>query len=287
MKIEKMSKTKTTLLAGVAGLVMVAAMAAAPARAQNIPLPPGVVFFEGARYLLPEAAVAKNANAVKALIAASNAMGMTRGNTYGNQTHVTLGQSTHRWRFVGTGMLNGEQVKVTFDMDYRLPAVRTQVERANKTTEITVANGRYAWDESKLGVFSAAAKTPSIDRLLQAYILPPAVVQLGEPAAETIKLSTNAAGLRELTVPAPGFKSELKATLDKNGFVTHTEMMFGGKLYSGDYSQYEGDMMEYHVFFPHKIVQKVDGKVVADLTISESWSGRYMVYPVPKEVAGK
>jgi len=281
-----MRNTTKLMIAGIAALA-VPVVALAPVWGQNIALPPGVVFFEGHRYLLPEAAVAKNAAAVSALITAGNQLGMVRGNTYGNQTHLALGNSTHRWRYVATGMMNGEQVKVTMDMDYRLPAVRTQIEHANKTTEITVANGHYAWDESKPGVYSGPAKTASWERLLPIYMLPPAVIQLGDPAAETIKLATNSAGLRELTIPAPQFKSELKATLDKEGLVSHTEMMVQGKLYSADYSQYEGDMMEYHVYFPHRIIQKVDGKVVADLTASEHWSGRYMVYPVPKEVASK
>src|SRR5882762_10056049 len=117
-----MSITKSLLVAGIAAVSAFVVQAAAPVFAQNIPLPPGVVFFEGHRYLLPEAAVTKNADAVRALIAAGNALGMVRGNTYGNQTHLTLGQSTHRWRYVASGTMNGQQVNVILDMDYCLPA---------------------------------------------------------------------------------------------------------------------------------------------------------------------
>src|SRR5262245_37506762 len=247
-----MRRTRSLILIGMLGAMALIPQTISPARAQNIPLPPGVVFFDGHRYLLPEAAIAKNADAVRALIAAGNALGMVRGNTYGNQTHLALGQSTHRWRYVATGTVNGEQVKVIMDWDYRLPAVRRQVTHADKSTTITVANGHFAWDESKQGVYSSPAKTTSADRFLEQYLLPPAVIQLGEPPTETIKIATNAAGLRELTIPAPEFNSQLKATLDKEGNVTHTEMMVQGKLYSGDYSDYQGDMMEYHVFFPHR-----------------------------------
>jgi hypothetical protein len=280
-----MRKTRSFFVVGILGTLALVPQTITPARAQNIALPPGVVFFDGHRYLLPEAAVAKNADAVRALIAAGNALGMVRGNTYGNQTHLTLGQSTHRWRVVASGTMNGQQANVIVDMDYRLPAVRQQITRADKTTEITVANGHFAWDESKPGIYSGPAKTTSADRFLQQYLLPPAVIQLGEPAAETIKVATNAAGLRELTIPAPEFNSQLKATLDKDGHVTHTEMMVAGKLYSGDYSDYQGDMMEYHVYFPHRITLKVNGSVTADLTVSEHWIGRYMVFPVPQQVA--
>lgn len=280
-----MRKINHLLLLGMLGALAFVPHSLTPAQAQNIPLPPGVVFFEGHRYLLPEAAIAKNADAVRALIAAGNALGMVRGNTYGNQTHLTLGQSTHRWRYVASGMVNGEQADVIMDFDYRLPAVRRQVTHPDKTTTITVANGHFAWDESKPGVYSGAAKTTSPERFIEQYLLPPAVIQLGEPAAETIKVATNAAGLREFTIPAPEFNSQLKATLDKDGHVTHTEMLVQGKLYSGDFSDYQGDMMEYHVFFPHRIVEKVNGMTIADLTVSEHWLGRYMVYPVPQQVA--
>jgi hypothetical protein len=276
-------------VAALAGTLTVAAQTApAPAAAgpaqPNIPLPRGVVFFDGARYALPEAAVINNAPAVRALIAAGNALGMVRGNTYGNQTHRTIGHSTHRWQYVATGTMNGEQVKVTMDMDYRLPAVRTRVERAGKPIEITVANGRYAWDESKLGVYSGAAKTSSAERLLPIYLFPQAVIHLAEPESTTIKVA-EVGGMRELTIPVPHFKSEMKATLDAKGFPVRTEMRVNGKLYTSEFSNFENDKMDYHVYGPHRILLKVDGTTYADLTASEHSVGRYMIYPVPVEVA--
>src|SRR5258705_12928313 len=116
-----MLNTRSVLLLAMLGGLALAPQTMTPALAQNIPLPPGVVFFDGHRYLLPEAAIAKNAEAVRALITAGNQLGMVRGNTYGNQTHLALGNSTHRWRDGATGRMNGGQVKVTMGMDYRLP----------------------------------------------------------------------------------------------------------------------------------------------------------------------
>jgi hypothetical protein len=282
-----MSIAKVLLIAGIAGMAgaAIAQTAAAPPT-PAIPLPRGVVFFEGARYALPAAAVANNAPAVSALIAAGNALGMVRGNTYGNQTHRTIGHSTHRWRYVASGTLNGEQVNITVDMDYRLPAIRTQLERAGKPIEITAANGKYAWDESRPGVYSGPAKTTSAERFLPMYLLPQAVIHLAEPAAETIKVA-QVSGLRELTIPVPHFKSEMKATLDAKGLVTRTEMRVNGKLYTTEFSDYQNDKMDYHVFFPHRIVQRVDGMPHADLTVSEHWTGRYMIWPLPVEVAAR
>ena len=63
--------------------------------------------------------------------------------------------------------------------------------------------------------------------------------------------------------------------------------VWGTKLYSGDYSNFTNDQMDYHVYGPHKIVQKVDGKVVTDLTLEYHWTIPYLVFPTPKELASK
>lgn len=39
--------------------------------------------------------------------------------------------------------------------------------------------------------------------------------------------------------------------------------------------------------FPERIVQKVDGRVVAELTVTESLANPYMIFPPPKEVVQK
>jgi hypothetical protein len=283
-----MNLAKMLLVAGIAGLlgtVSAQAQTAAPP-APSIPLPEGVVFFDGLRYALPEAAATNNAPAVRALIAAGSALGMVRGNTYGNQTHRTIGHSTHRWRYVASGTLNGEQVNITVDMDYRLPAIRTQLQRAGGPMEITAANGKYAWSETELGRYSGPSETPSAEQFLPMYLLPQAVIHLGEPEAETISLAETG-GMRELTIPVPHFNSEMKATLDAEGFITRTEMSVSGKLYTTEFSDYQNDKMDYHVYFPHRIVQQVDGMPYADLTISEHSIGRYMIWPVPAEVASR
>jgi hypothetical protein len=56
-------------------------------------------------------------------------------------------------------------------------------------------------------------------------------------------------------------------------------------VYSADYGDYTNDMMDYHVYFPHSIIQKVDGEVVTDLTVTEHWIEPYLIFPPPKEIA--
>ncbi len=268
------------------------------------------VIIDKFKYDLPRAA-ANNLEPVRALIAASDALGMLRQNAYVGATHNVLGSSTNQWTYYATGTMNGEPVNMRVDWDYKVgtarmgselvPALRMQFERDVKRKldskyaatsscvdckDIVVASGNLSWDESKPGVFKQAGKTSARERLLPLYIMPPAVVLLGAKAAGTIKLG-NRGGLRELTVPVPQYNTEVKATLNAKSEIVHTEMTVDGKLYSADFSGYDNDTMDFHVFFPRKIVQKVDGATVADLTISEHLTGRYMIWPVPKELGGK
>ena len=39
--------------------------------------------------------------------------------------------------------------------------------------------------------------------------------------------------------------------------------------------------------FPSRIVQKVDGRVVADLTVTEALANPYLIFPPPRELIAK
>ena len=118
--------------------------------------PPVVI--DGIPYVLP-AGAAKNTDAVKVLIASADAMGMLRGVTR------TLAGATHSFQYKATGTLNGQPVTtVVVSYDQRLPAIRMDVTRPDKSRTVTVASGDLAWDESKPGVFLAAGKTTAADR---------------------------------------------------------------------------------------------------------------------------
>jgi hypothetical protein len=133
-------------------------------------------------------------------------------------------------------------------------------------------------------VFLRAGATPAADRLLPLWLLPPFVIHEGADMAGSIKLADKGGGLRELTIPVRRYNSELKATVNAKNEVVHTEMTVGGRLYSADLSDYQGDSMEYHVYFPHRVVEKVDGAVIADLRLSDHIPGTYTVWPVPAEL---
>jgi hypothetical protein len=248
---------------------------------------------DGYYYHLPEGSK-NNMDAVRVLVNASNGMGMSRITTWvnditeGDGSRSCLGCATDSFEYRGSGMFDGKQAKlVSLKFDYRFPAIRTDVTLADGSRTVTVAKQNVTWDESTPGTFKAASKQPAAERLLPAMLLPPAAVVYGAYAADKIKVAKSADGTAVLTLPVPALGTDMKATVDGNGRVVHTELTYGGKVYSGDYSDFTNDKMDYHVFGPHKVVQKVDGKVVTDLTLEYHWTNPYLVFPTPKELAAK
>jgi hypothetical protein len=61
-------------------------------------------------------------------------------------------------------------------------------------------------------------------------------------------------------------------------------MTIGGKVYTGEFSNYQNDKLDYHLYFPHRMILKVDGATTADLNVSEHISGPYVVWPIPAEM---
>jgi hypothetical protein len=263
------------LLAPLAGFAALLAIAVGPAQAQRA----APIVIDGVPYALPKGA-ADNVDAVRVLIAAAQAQGMIR-----NIIRV-VGDSAMGIQYRATGTMGGESVSLTLGFEYRLPALRLDVTHADKSRTITIASGNLSWDETTPGVFLQAGKTSAAERLLPLWLMPPFVIHEGALHPEAIKVSTRD-GMRQLTVPAARYNTEVTATLNKDGQIIRTEMTVGGKAYSAEFSDYQADLMPYHVYFPHRIVEKVDGAVVADLTLSEHLANPYMIWPVPQALASK
>jgi hypothetical protein len=49
---------------------------------------------------------------------------------------------------------------------------------------------------------------------------------------------------------------------------------------TGGYKDYQ----DYGVMFPSHIVQKIDGRVVADRTVTQALANPYLIFPPPKEL---
>jgi hypothetical protein len=235
----------------------------------------------------------KNLDAMRVLIKAADSLGQLRDNQYGaNPTfgyYLVIGDTSLAMRVDADGTWNGAKAHVVIGWDYRIPGVRLDVTSADgKNRAITVAAGGLAWDEKTPGIFGGQATTSVSDRLVVPYLMPTAVAVLGRDAAPTIKLSKNGARSM-LTIPVPklGPGINLEATLDAEGHPVHTSIAYNGHTYTGDFSDFLSDRMDFMVMFSHQVSLKVDGKEMANLELNWHQADPYLVFPVPKEVATK
>ncbi len=227
---------------------------------------------------------AANAVAKKTLTETAAVLGMVRGANHALNI-------VNMFEYTASGTVadpNGGQDKVTritVGYDYVIPAVRSDVEAMTPDGKvkrvIEVAAGPYSWDESTPGIFLRVAKTPAAERLRQIWILPHALVLAGAKAPDKVKVEERN-GAKELVVPGPG-GTEIRGVLDSKNLPIHVELKIGAQTFSGDYADYK-DFQEYGVMFPSRIVQKIDGREIADLTVSESLANPYLIFPPPKEV---
>src|SRR6266566_2364062 len=128
----------------------------------------------------------KNLDALRVLIKAADGTGMLRLLT----GFLVLGDTTNALRIDGNGTYNGQKAHIVMDWDYRYPGVRMEVDSPDgKTSKITVAADKLAWDEKTLGVYGGAAQTSATDRLILPYLMPTAVVIAGRDAADVMKLT--------------------------------------------------------------------------------------------------
>jgi hypothetical protein len=279
-----MSK-QSKALGGVAGGLAALALLTSPAWAVRTQI-------DSYFYDLPKDSFKNNEAAVRALVEVSDALGFTRnqpipGAAPDGGPANCLGCLTPKFELKGTGTYAGvDKAAVVIDFDRRIPAVRADVTAPGGKRSVSVAMDKVSWDETTPGVGAMPSTAASMDRLLPVFLLPSEVIYSGIVAADKIKLTTQGSA-RTLTIPLPQYNTNLVATIDRSGFVTKTEMMVGGKDYTGEYSEFDNDHMDNHVFMPSHIVQKVDGKTITDLELDYTWTDPYMVFQVPKAVASK
>src|SRR5665213_2481966 len=136
-----------------------------------------------------------NLEAVRVLIKTADAMGQLRDNQYGGSTYLVIGDTTNAMRMVANGIWNGLMAHVVIDWDLRVPGVRIDVQSPDGKahTDVEVADGKLAWDESSPGIYKGPALTSAQERLVIAYLMPSGVVLAGRDAADKIKLGKDGA----------------------------------------------------------------------------------------------
>lgn len=235
------------------------------------------------------------------LLLAQNAMGST---LLGNM------------QFDATGLIHaGDQPSATaaspstskltryrVDIDYVIPAMRLDVERANpaRVRQIQSVRGDVAWDMGDLNGTNAAV-APMGERLLQIWTSPHGVIKAAQKAGADLKVATergpDGSTLTVLTFPAAG--TTIKATLNADNLVTRVETrtddpVRGSAVIESVYSGYKDakqiSAKPLHpedltgVMFPTRIVSRRDGRPLLDLTVTSARPNAYMVFPIPNPV---
>jgi hypothetical protein len=210
---------------------------------------------------------------------AAKALGMVRG-LERSLTIVNMFEYTANGTMADATGAPSEVRRITSAYDYVIPAARVDVEKAGERT-IEVAAGSLAWDEETPGIYLRPAGTPAAERLKLIWLLPHGVILAGAKAPDKVAVAEKG-GQRELTVPLPT-GVEAKGVLDAAGLMTRVEIRIGPQLFTGDYFDFK-DFQGYGVMFPTRIVQKLDGRTIADLTVTEALANPYMIFPPPKEL---
>jgi len=255
------------LIAGAAAMLWAALSVATPALAQA-----------------PSADLAR-----KALTKAANALGMVRG------VNRAL-DIVNMFEYTASGIIadptGGAAItvsRITAGYDYVIPAARIDIAKTatdgNTVRDITVAAGGLTWDESSPGIYLRPASTPAAERLRPIWLLPHGVILAGAKAPDKVKVANKGDGVTELSV-ALADGTEVKALLDAKNLATHVEVKVGAQVLSADYAEYK-DFQDYGVMFPSRIVQKVDGRIAADLTVTQALANPYLIFPLPKDLVGK
>jgi hypothetical protein len=223
----------------------------------------------------------------KVLVEAANALGMVRGVTHSLDV-VNMFEYTASGTLAGANGAPDKVGRITVGYDYVIPAVRVDADMTapdgQPRREVEVASGSLAWDEQTPGVYLRRTTVPAAERLRQIWIMPHAVVLEGAKAPDKVKVA-NRGGATELIVPGPD-GNEIRATLDAKNFPIHVEMKIGAQTLSGDYADYK-DFQDYGVMFPTRIEQKVDGRPLASLTVTDALVNPYLIFPPPREVTQK
>jgi hypothetical protein len=218
------------------------------------------------------------------LTEAASALGMVRGLNRALDM-VNMFEFTAHGTMAGPDGTQQQVTRITAGFDYVIPAARVEIEKMlpDGTTlpSIEVAAGALAWDESTPGVFLRPAGTPAAQRLKLIWLFPHGVILAGAKTLDKVKV-TQRSGMNELSVTSPD-GTEFKGLLDEKNLMTRVEARIGTEVFSADYADYQ-DFQGYGVMFPSRIVQKIDGRIVADLTVTEALANPYLIFPPPKEL---
>jgi hypothetical protein len=217
---------------------------------------------------------------------AAVAIGMGRNKLLGVKNVITI-------MFSATGTMDdaGGIVKLSksdFHIAFYVPAMRIFLDgtRANgqPLKEIRVFADTHAWNETKEGMGATAAMNTVNERAPLVKLTPfGALWSVIEAEGHTTVTTLNGKTVLTGTSPLDGI--EVSTTLDDQHRPTQVTAKANGHTYGATFADYR-DTWEpkYLVIFPARITWTLDGKPLADLTVTAFKSNPYVVFPVPTVV---
>jgi hypothetical protein len=186
--------------------------------------------------------------------------------------------------------------KCSVDVDYGERAMRIDIVSGGHRY-IEAVSGEHAWDETDVpldgppvGKTVTAKPAVAQERMLQLAMSPFGAIKVAHENVSKITVTPLEHGTFVLAFPYHG--DTMKVTLDRNRRPSKVEIgvvdpVIGKttmEAYYSAYKEFEGRRASY-IFFPSRIVQKIGGNTVLDLTVSYGRAlNPYVVVPVPPSV---
>lgn len=199
----------------------------------------------------------------------------------------------------GKMLVNGRMVEVPryrAQIRWSIPGMRVDYdlgEGAQKQRKVEVFAGKFAWDEDRPGgglTPTSGTATPAPDtyreRLLQMWLTPQGAAKAAN-ATKELTLTT-VSGRPVLTFPLPAPLENIMMTLTLDGQRARPAMakvQLNGETIEAAFSEYK-DFDKSDTVYPGRVVQRRNGRIVLDLTLSNGWGyNPYVIFPVPKSVS--
>jgi hypothetical protein len=237
----------------------------------------------------------------KEVRAVADSIGMGRSTVLGVRNVIAVMFSVDgTWAEPG-GM--AKLVKADFHMAYYLPAMRMFLNgtHANGTAlkEIRVFATDYAWNETQEGRGATPAMNTLNDRLPLLKLTPFGAMWSLIDAEGHTKVST-VNGKTVLTGTSPYDGIEVAMTVEdqdlaiaghNKGDVLHVPVAVtakaNGHIYGATFADYRGGPSlepDVWMIFPQRLTWTLDGRPLADLTVTYFRSNPYVVFPIPEVV---
>jgi hypothetical protein len=218
----------------------------------------------------------------KAVRDAAEANGMGRYSPLGVKNVSTI-------RFKAVGSIADETGNVrklkTLDagMSFVAPGVRLALDFDDRTPDqIRVFAAGETWNEKSPGVGRTAAPGTAESRSALLKLTPLGAFWSIVEAEGNVRISTRD-GRTVFSGTSPYDGIPVTIVLNDKMLPESAEALVNGKRYAAQFAEYSEEWESaYLVPFPRKLVWTVDGKPLANLTVTAFNSNPYVVFPVPK-----